>query len=162
MERVGEIGYLLFLATPPHSKMKIDVFLLLEATVICILAVCVVAPSADGQGGPPGSVGSFAERPTGDAGARSANNAEPAAVPPTGPSTKPINTTVTPAVSPSPRPFTKGSQDNCTAVNGTDCNTDQSLTARLLNNKGMLQRAIYVLVGVTVVILVYFGLRTWR
>ena len=52
---------------------------------------------------------------------------------------------------------------NCT-TNATNCQSDgvgmHSLTS--LENKGMLMRTVYVIVGITLIIVLYFGVKTLR
>ena len=139
--------------------MKFDVCLIIEATVICLLAMCVVVPPANGLIGNSIAPGAGADSPAAEARQATAANKDTGAT-----TVSPKPAAVSPAVSPSTHPFTKSSPDsaNCTAGNGTECGVATSLGTLIRKNKGMLQRAIYVLVAVTAVILIYFGLRTWR
>ena len=51
---------------------------------------------------------------------------------------------------------------NCTVTNMTNCENTKFEMKNLLENKGMMMRTLYVIVGITAIIIVYFGIKTIR
>ena len=144
----------------PYSTMKVDVWLTAVVIVLFSIVVCVIGPNADGSNananGFPGGAGSKTAGPA-DTPARA--GAVPMDDSPAAGSKNPTNT--------SPKPKANIADVNCTAGNSTASNCEKSsigkkLTEIISKNRGMLMRTLYVLIGVTAVVIVYFLLRTCR
>lgn len=76
-------------------------------------------------------------------------------------STSSVDCSSTP--SPTTQPTTTVSTTTLQSNNVTIHNNDtKGIMDTLRENKGMLMRAFYVLIGVTAIVVVYFGVRAWR
>jgi hypothetical protein len=65
------------------------------------------------------------------------------------------NSTATPTV-------VSTTTQNSTHGNETATNESKGIMETVFKNKGMLMRAFYVLIGITAIVVVYFGVRAWR
>ena len=68
------------------------------------------------------------------------------------------SSTPSPTTQPTTTVSTTTLQSNVTTPN----NETRGIMETLRENKGMLMRAFYVLIGVTAIVVVYFGVRAWR
>lgn len=131
--------------------MKVGLRLVLQVAVISLLLVQVFAPPVDKRETDDKTKGT----PASGGGARTGGEK-------TG---QPAIGSTQPTASPTQTNSTKcpgRNQTNCNLTATKDNEASDSLLGKLTKNKGMLQRAVYVLLGITAVVLVYFGLRTWR
>lgn len=73
-------------------------------------------------------------------------------------------TTITVSTSTTPVPKPSVTVDNSTkcAKNDTQCQEYGGIWKKLQDNKGMLLRTLYVLIGITSIVIVYFVVRAWR
>ena len=78
--------------------------------------------------------------------------------------TKSPSTTTTGTTTKQPDVVAHGNaQKNATTgVNSTNSESDYGFKKRILENQGMLTRTMYVLIGITAIILLYFGVRMLR